>query len=96
MRSLKTASRPPALEEALPRSGTPARAGLQARRARWSVSPFGHSLARRRSGPALGLARVQPDLKFRRGAFERSSPSAVSPATALDPIVTKGLAAPGI
>ena len=58
-----------------------------------SVSPFGHGPTRR---PRPGFASVHPDLKFRRGVFERTLPSAVSPATAVDPIVTKGLAAPGI
>jgi hypothetical protein len=38
----------------------------------------------------------QPDLKFLRDPFERSSASAVSPAIAFEPIVTNGCAAPGI
>ena len=44
----------------------------------------------------IGKACHQPDLKFGRGAVERNSASAVSPAIAFDPIVTKGLAAPGM
>lgn len=38
----------------------------------------------------------QLDLKPRRGAFEWSSASTVSPAIAFEPTVTKGRAGPGI
>jgi hypothetical protein len=69
--------------------------GPHARLERRRVGPFGHSLATR-PAPSLDLARVQPDLKFRRGAFERSSASVVSPPTAFDPVATMGLAASGI